>query len=259
MASPDKPAAKVLAEIEIRGLEAVWVLLAHLYAILVPIVLVLVTNHHWDYLVATIHAPVLFYVAALLMVAGSTFEIAQNAIDNWYLTPETASANGVGFCDMFAFWFFTAGQALIAVGLAGDAWWVVATVVVALIWFPISYLTQTGHFGASGVVGILVAILGYQAFGDPVVILPFFLAFATMAFFTALLETGAQVLHGFTTIAASSGIWFFAWAMHNGDAGTPNSWLFAATILVIGAAAVATARQLMMRLPASERVVTSSV
>jgi len=259
MASPDQPATRVLAEIEIRGPEAAWVLLAHLYGVLVPIVLVLVTNHHWAYLVETVHNPLLFYIAAVLMVAGSAFEVAQNAIDKWYLTPETGSANGVGFCDMLAFWFFTAGQALVAVGLGGDAWWVVAIAAAAVIVFPISYLTQTAHFAASGVVGLLVAVLGYLAFGDPVIFLPLFLVFATMAFFTALLQTGAQVLHGFTTIAASSGIWFFAWAVHNGDAGAPNSWLFTLTILAIGAAAVVVMRSLMMKLPASERVVSPSV
>lgn len=259
MTQPEHPARRVLSEIEIRGPEAVWVLLAHLYGVLVPIVLVVVTNHHWTYLVETVHDPFLFYIAAVLMVAGSTFEVAQNAIDKWYLTPETGSANGVGFCDMFAFWFFTAGQALVAAGLGGDAWWVIAIAAAVVIAFPVAYLTQTAHFAPSGIVGLLVAVLGYMAFGDPVIFLPLFLVFATMAFFTALLETGAQVLHGFTTVAASSGLWFFAWAVHNGDAGTPNSWLFTALILAIGAVAVAVSRSLMLKLPASERVVSSSV
>jgi len=75
-----------------------------------------------------------------------------------------------------------------------------------------------------------------------------------MVFFSALLKTGAQVLHGFTTIAASSGIWFFLWAVENGDAGTPNSWLLAITILVVGAGVIAAAWPLMLKLPRSERV-----
>ncbi|MFW2404831.1 MAG: hypothetical protein ACN4GT_08690 [Gammaproteobacteria bacterium] len=258
MTQTDHPARRVLSEIEIRGPEAVWVLLAHLYALLVPIVLVLVTHHHWDYLVATTHNPFLFYIAAVLMTAGSSFEVAQNAIDKWYLTPETGSANGVGFCDMLAFWLFLVGQAFVAVGLAGDAWWVVAIAAVAVVSFPVSYLLQVQQFTATGVVGILVAVLGYRAFGDPVIFLPIFLGFATMVFFTALLETGAQVLHGLTTVAASSGIWFFRWAVENGDAGTPNSWLFAIGILVVGAGIIAAIRPLMLKLPRSERVVQAA-
>ena len=257
MSQADHPARTVLSEIQIRGPEAVWVLLAHLYALLVPIVLVLVTHHHWDYLAATTHDPFLFYIAAVLMTIGSTFEVAQNAIDKWYLTPETGSANGVGFCDMLAFWFFLAGQALIALGLAGDAWWVIAIATLAVVSFPASYLMQVQPFAASGVVGILVAVLGYRAFGDPVIFLPIFLGFVTVVFFNALLETGAQVLHGLTTVAASSGIWFFRWAVENGDAGAPNSWWFAGAILVVGAGLVVAIRPRMLKLPPSERVVSA--
>ena len=250
-----RPIDQVLASIEIRAGEAVWVLGAHLYAILTPLVLVLVTNHHWDYLQATTHNPSLFYAAAVLLAAGSTFEVAQNAIDRWYLTPDVASANGVGFCDMLAFWFVCIGQALFAVGLAGDAWWVLALAGLTVVAYPICYLTQTSHFIPPSLIGLLVAILGYQAFGDPVIFLSMFLGFATMYFFFVLLKTGAQVMHGFTTIAASSGAWFFMWAVENGEAGTPVSWLFVAVVLAVSAALMAVAWPLLTKLPTSPRIV----
>lgn len=255
MSQPRHPARQVLASIEIGGAEAVWVLGAHLYAILVPLVLVLLTNHHWDYLVTTVHNPFLFYVAAVLLAAGSAFEVAQNAIDKWYLTPDTASANGVGFCDLLAFWFMTMGQSLVAVALAGGDWWVMGLAALAVVSYPVSYLTQVAHFAAPSLIGLLISILGFRAFGDPVIFLPIFLGFATMIFFNALMKTGAQVLHGFTTASAASGIWFFRWAVHNGDAGTPTSWLFVAGIIVAGGAVLAVAWPIMTKLPASERVV----
>ena len=252
------PARQVLASIEIRGPEAVWVLGAHLYAILVPLVLVLVTSHHWDYLQATVHDPFLFYIAAVLMAVGSSFEVAQNSIDRWYLTPEVASANGVGFCDMMAFWFVGAGQAFFAVGIGGDAGWVVALSVLSVVVYPFCYLTQTAHFLPQTLIGILIAVLGFMKLGDPSILLSILLGFSTMFFFFALLETGAQVLHGLTTVSASSGIWFFRWAVENGEAGTPESWTLVITVTVLVFAAMAALRPLLNRLPASRRVVAQA-
>lgn len=249
------PLRQVLSAIHISAPEATWVLGAHFYALLTPLVLVTVTRHHWEYLVATVHAPSLFYVAAALSTAGSAFEVAQNAIDKWYLTPDTASASGVGFCDMLAFWFVTMGQSLAVLALAGESGWVMAAAAIAVIGYPVAYLTQVGHFTVPSLMGLLLAVLGYRAFGDPVIFLSVFLGFATLVFFGALLKTGAQVLHGFTTIVASSGIWFFAWAVHDGAAGRSNSWWLVGGIVVLGAAVVAAAWPLMTRLPASVRVI----
>lgn len=247
------PLKQVLSSVDIRGGVAAWVLGAHLYAVLVPLVLVLVTSHHWDYLLTTVHNPSLFYVAAVLMGAGSAFEVAQNAIDRWYLTPDVASANGVGFCDLLAFWFVCMGQAVFAVGLGGDAWWVLALAALTVLAYPVCYLTQTGHFVPPSLIGILVAVLGYQAFGDPAILLSIFLGFATIYFFMALLRTGAQVLHGFTTISASSGLWFFRWSVENGEAGTPISWSFFVGVLVVSALVLAAAWPLLTKLPTSPR------
>jgi len=256
MTNPDnRPAQHVLASVEIGGLEAIWVLAAHFYAVLVPLVLVFVTHHHWDYLVAMVHDPFLFYVAAVLLAAGSAFEVAQNTLDKWYLTSETASANGVGLCDMLAFWFVTAGQSVVLIALAGGAWWVIAIAAVAIVSFPICYLTQVAHFAAPSALGIFVAVAGYQAFGDPVIFLSIILGFATVTFFSALLRTGAQVLHGFTTVAASSGVWFLRWAIENSEAGTPTSWFLVGGVAAVTAGLLAIAWPFMIRLPVTERII----
>jgi hypothetical protein len=67
----------------------------------------------------------------------------------------------------------------------------------------------------------------------------------TMVFFGALLQSGNQVLHGFTTVAATSGPLFLAWGIHGGASGTPQSWLF---VVLVAAFAIAIAMLLRRRL-----------
>jgi hypothetical protein len=250
-----QPVKDVMSSVEIGGLEAVWVLGAHLYAVLTPLVLVLVTSHHWEYLVATVYNPSLFYVAALLLAAGSAFEVAQNTIDRWFLTPEVASASGAGLCDMLAFWFVTVGQSVVAIGLAGDLWWVLAIAGSVVVLFPILYLKQIAHFGPPAMIGVVVALLAFDAFGDPIIFVSVFLGGVTMFFFNALMDTGAQLLHGCTTVVASSGIWFFRWAVENGDAGTRESWWMLALVIAGAVIVMAILKPVMSKLPASERIV----
>jgi len=250
-----KPQDQILSAVEIRWPEAAWVLTAHLYAVLMPLALCVAVYYHWDYLVQTTHNPFLFYVAVGLLCAGSAFEVAQNSIDKWYLTDAAASTTGVGFCDFLFYWTITAGEALCAVALGGDAWWVILIAVAAVIALPICYFTQVAHFAPLSIAGLLVVGLAYTTFGDPIVFMQILLGFTTMYFFTALLKTGAQVIHGFTTIAASSGVWFFVWAMHNGATGVQNSWSFTALILAAVLITGAVAWPLLARLPSSQRVV----
>ena len=87
-----KPTDQLWADIDLRGGEAVWVLLAHLYALLVPVALCVAVYEHWGYLSGATDRPSLFFVAACLLTAGSAFEVAQNTMDRWYLTENTASA-----------------------------------------------------------------------------------------------------------------------------------------------------------------------
>jgi hypothetical protein len=250
---------EVLATIEIRWPEAVWVLGAHAYALLIPLTLCAAVHAHYDFLLATTYKPYLFYIAAGLLTAGSAFEVAQNAFDRWYLTGETASANGTGFSDFLFYWLVTAGQALCAVAIGGDTWWVLLIALSAIAVFPVCYIKQVGHFAPLSVVSLLTVSLAYQAFGDPVIFLQLLLAGVTMYFFAALLKTGAQVIHGLTTLAASSGVWFFVWALHSAAAGVTHSWLLVLTI-ASGTAILGTALwPLLTRLPASPRVVHDEV
>jgi len=250
-----KPQEQILSAVEIRWPEAAWVLGAHLYAVLMPLALCVAVYFHWDYLVQSTHNPFLFYVAVGLLCAGSAFEVAQNSIDKWYLTDAAASINGAGFCDFLFYWMVTAGEALCAVAIGGGASWVVLIAIATVVALPVCYFTQVAHFAPMSVAGLLVVGLGYETFGDPIIFLQILLVVTTMYFFAALLKTGAQVIHGFTTVAASSGIWFLVWALHNGAMGTQNSWLFTGMILVIVVVIGAVLWPLLTKLPSSRRVV----
>lgn len=219
---------------------AIWVLSAHLYALLVPLLLITAVTHHWDELTTLTAYPLLFYVAAGVMMAGSAFEIAQNTIDRWYLTPETGSANGTGFCDLLFYTCIVASQALVAVACIGDRMWVPVLAIALTAVFPFLYLRQVAQFLPLAVLGLLAAVAAYVQLGEPGIFLQLLLVPLTLYFFNGLLQTGNQVLHGFTTVAASSGVLFLVWGIHAGAAGTSRGWFgVVVTVVVTGLAAIA--------------------
>lgn len=215
---------QILDQMDIRGPVMLWILSAHLYAVLMPLVLIFAAVRHQEYLRQVTDYPGLFYVAVGLLCASGAFEVAQNTADRWYLTPETASANGKGLCDFLFYWFATAGQGALLIGLGGASGWVSSLGIAAVLAFPLFYLTRTGPFAPLSVVGLLVMWLGYRRFGDPVIFLQLLSIAATLYFFAALLRTGSQALHGFTTAVSASGLWFLALAIANGASGTPFEW-----------------------------------
>lgn len=248
---------RVIADMDIRGPLAVWVLGAHFYALLVPLALVWAAWQQADYLAEVCDFPGLFFFAAALYSAGGAFEVAQNTMDRWYLTPDVASANGVGMCDFLSYWIISIGQALIAIAIAGDSVWIWPVALVLILAFPFTYFLQVAVHVPMGLIGIMVAVLVWLNFGDPVVFLMFALTGLTLFFFAALLNTGAQLLHGFTTIAASSGGLLVPWAIVNGATGQQLSWLTVALILVGTAAVAFLLRGPLNRLPRSPRVQTT--
>jgi hypothetical protein len=161
--------------------------------------------------------------------------VAQNALDRWYLTPDTGSALAPAFCDSLFFASVTLGQSAIALALGGSEGWVVAIVAGSLVAAPVLYLAQRAMFLPLAVTGLLGTLLAYRAFGDPVVFLGLGLPALTLYFFGLLLRTGAQALHGCTTAAAASGLWFTILAIGSGAAGQPTPWAFViATALAAG-------------------------
>ena len=246
---------QLLSEVEIPWHEAAWVLAAHAYALLVPITLITAVHFNWDYLTTTTDRPFLFYIAAGLLCAGCAFEVAQNTFDRWYLTAESPSANGTGISDFLFYWLVTTGQALCAIAIGGDTMWVLLLALGTVIIFPLCYLLQVAHFAPMGIATMVSIVLAYRAFGDPVVFLQLLMAAITIYFFTALLKTGAQVMHGFATLAASSGVWFFIWALNNGASGLTNSWNLVLYITLGTIFAGIALWPILVRLPPSPRIV----
>lgn len=232
---------------------AIWVLSAHMYALFVPLVLITAVTHHWTSLMQLTAYPLLFYVAAGVMMAGSAFEIAQNAIDRWYLTPATGSANGTGFCDLLFYTCIVASQALVAVACMGDRMWVTLPAVAMTALFPWLYMQQVLQFVPMALLGLLATVTAYMQLGEPAIFLQLLLVPLTLYFFNGLLQTGNQVLHGLTTVAASSGVLFLAWGIHASAADTAHGWLSVVlTVAVTGLAAVAL-RPWLYALPATPR------
>lgn len=244
---------RIAEDIDLPLPTAIWVLGAHLYALLVPLALITAVTHHWAELNALLAYPLLLYVAAGVMMAGSAFEIAQNAIDRWYLTPETGSANGTGFCDLLFYSCIVASQALVAVACMGDRIWVTIPAVVLTALFPWLYLRQAAQFMPLAVLGLLAAVAAYMTLGAPVIFLQLLLAQLTLYFFGGLLKTGNQVLHGFTTIAASSGVWFLVWGIHAAAAGKVHGWPGVAAAVVLAVVIAAVLRPWLYALPQTRR------
>jgi hypothetical protein len=235
---------------------AVWVLGAHIYALLVPLVLITALLHHWQGVAERADYPVLLLFAAGLMMAGSAFEIAQNGIDKWYLTPATGSAEGTGFCDFLFYWFIVASQGFVALACMGENPAVLALSIVLIATFPFFYLRQIAPFMPLAVLGLLSVFTAYVRFEDPVIVLQLLLSPLTMYFFGLLLKTGAQMLHGFTTAAASSGVLFLAWGIHGGVEARPQSWEFVLTIIGITVLVAAALRPLLLKLEQTPRRMT---
>ena len=70
---------------------AVWIFPIHLYALLIPLILIPVVSNNRLLLEEKIFNVDLLFLAAAVLVLGSLFEIIQNHIDRWFVTSESAS------------------------------------------------------------------------------------------------------------------------------------------------------------------------
>ncbi len=218
---------------------AVWVLMAHLLTLLSPLVLLYVVQKEWLYVSGQMDFPFLFILAIILMMVSSAFEIAQNTIDEWFLTEDCASANGTSLCDFLFYAFLVLSMALIVIACAGSLWWVHVTILAGVIAFCGLYLTDHNPFPVLGIVGLASTLALYVTFDNPAVFLQMVCSQLTLYFFALLLTTGAQWLHGLTTGANAVGICVVAWAVNDAAQGQAASWLFVVGVaLVTGLAAL---------------------
>jgi len=224
------------AQIGLRGPVVVWVLAAHAWALLVPLALIAVVFVNSEFVAARADFAWGFYVAAGVMMAGSAFEIAQNTIDRWYLTRESASAEGKSLCDLLFFWMIVASQALVIFACYGRWVWLTTVVVLLTVAYPWFYVRKKLDIVPLALLGIGSVIAMWFSFGDPIVFLQLLISPLTGVIFAALLSSGAQFLHGFVTLVASSNPLFMVWAIFAAARGAPTSWPtvgFGAMLLII--------------------------
>jgi len=232
---------------------AVWVLSAHLYALLIPFLLVLVLNQYAELVSARADYPWVFYLAIAAMTAGSAFEIAQNTFDEWYLQADDASANGTSLCDMLFFWCVVSSQALIIVACKGSWLWVSVPAGLLALLYPVFYLTGRLSVLPLSVVGLASAVVSFLSFGDPVLLLQIVMPAVTMFFFGLLLKTGNQVFHGFTTLAASSGVLILCWGIYRSHMGFADGWLVTVAAVIAAAVLLLGSRRFLASLGATPK------
>jgi len=223
---------RLRAQIDLPTPVAIWVISAHAIAQFTPLVLLWVVYANWEFVAANTYAPGLFYLAIAIMMATSAFEIAQNTFDNWYLEPGMGSTDQPALAD-FVFYFFSSASLVILIAACmGHLWWLVLSSSALVGIFAFLYLTGRAPFAVLGILGLISTIVLFLAFGNPIIFLQFVTVQLTLYFFTLLLKTKAQSMHGFTAFASTLGLWVLAWAIIGSAAGQPKSWIF---VLILAA------------------------
>jgi len=248
---------KVMKQVQLPPAVAAWVLSAHLYALLVPLTLIAAMHYYGDFIAARADYPWVFYLAVAVMTAGSAFEIAQNTFDDWYLEASDASANGSSLCDLMFFWCVVASQALIVIACKGSWLWLSLTAGIVAALYPLFYLSGRFSILPLSLLGLASAAVTFITFGDPVLLLQVVLPAVTMFFFGLLLKTGNQMLHGFTTLAASSGVLILCWGIHRSHMGFADGWLVTIATVIAVAVLLLGSRKFLGSLKATAKPVAA--
>ena len=241
------------AQIDLPAPVAVWVLAAHAIALLTPLLLLWAVHANWDYVAAQAAAPGLFCVAAAFMMAGAAFEIGQNTADCWYLEKGMGSTDSTALADFLFYLCNCLGTLGLIAACAGGLWWLMTISVAVAGAFVFLYLSGREPFMALGILGLVSTVTLYLTFGNPIVFLQIVAGQLTLYFFTLLLNTGAQSLHGCVALASTSGLWAVAWAILGSAAGKPHSWLFVAAFAAAVALVALTLKPRLEHLAATQR------
>ena len=234
-----KHAGLLRSQINLPTSTAVWVLGAHLFALLSPLAIAWVIGVNWQEISSRSDFPVLWYAAIALMMVASAFEIAQNTFDRWYLVPECGSAELPALSDLLFYLFAGLSQVLLVAALIGAAIWPVILAFAAVVAFGVLYVGGRTPFAALGMTTLLVSLALYFRLEEPLAFLLLGTGPFTVYFYRQLLSTGAQSLHGATAAAASAGPWIIAWVAHRGATGVVDGWkllpVVALSVLIAGA------------------------
>ena len=220
------------AQIDLPAPVAVWVLAAHAVALLSPLALLWAVHANWNYVTAQANAPGFFYVAVAFMMASGAFEFAQNTQDRWYLLAGMGSTTRPALADFLFYMCNALSMLALITACIGGVWWLLSLGGLAAAVFAFLYLTGRQPFIAFGVLGFLSTLALFFTFDNPIVFLQLVTGQLTLYFFTLLLKTRAQSLHGCVALVSTSGLWVIAWAIHSSAQGRPQSWMLLIVLAV---------------------------
>ena len=224
--------AGLKAQIDLPAPVAVWVFAAHAIAVLSPLVLLWAVHANWDYVASQANAPGFFYVAVAFMMASGAFEFAQNTADRWYLLPGMGSTTSPALADFLFYMCNALSMLALITACVGGLWWLMALCGLVAGVFAFLYLTGRQPFAAFGVLGFLSTVALYFTFDNPIVFLQLVTGQLTLYFFSLLLKTRAQSLHGCVALVSTSGLWVIAWAIHSSANGRPPGWVLLVVLAV---------------------------
>jgi len=214
------------SQIDLPAPVAIWVLFAHAVAQFTPLVLIFSIYDNWEFVIANTNAPGLFYAACALMMATSAFEIAQNTFDKWYLEPGMGSTTDPAFADFIFYLFSCSTFVIIIIACMGNLLWLIALSVLLLLLFIFLYMTDRPPFAVLGILSLISTVTLFLSFGNPIVFIQIVTGQLTVYFFSLLIKTKAQSMHGLTAFISCTGTWFIAWGIYGAASDEPKSWAF---------------------------------
>jgi hypothetical protein len=245
----DKPYAVIRREIDLPLLTAVWVLFAHVFTILSPLVVIVVIIHYQDFLQTVMYSPRLLIWSSGLFVAASIFESAQNTFDRWYLVDEPPT-----LCDFMFNNLLIWAMSLAILAYAGDLlwlWWLAAGL---SLFAPIAYLMAWPSVPFRAIAGLLSLFAAYRSLQDPVLVLSLVTTFLTLFFLNILLTTKNQAVHGIVTIVNAFGLLMTPLAIYQNVNQQPSSWLMVVLLSVAVIGSCLLLRKTLLKLPPTPRL-----
>jgi hypothetical protein len=211
---------------------AVWVLGAHVFALLIPLAMLALVQINLEHLETVLYEPRLLFLAACLMMAGGAIEIIQNSFaHHWYIGEERP-----GYFETVFGTLACLAMATMITACYGNYSWVILVSYLLAIAYPIIYLLNTGRGMIRAILGSALVVAMYYRLGDPIVFLSLFAVFFSIYFYQLLHRTKAQAFHGGVAAVSAFGMVCIPWAIYNNANGTSTSplmiWICAAVLLV---------------------------
>ncbi len=185
-----------------------WIFPVHIYALLVPLILVPAIIQNESFLNERVFQQDIIFYGVIFLMAGSFFEVWQNHIDKWYVTDDSASGNGYSLLDGLFSFSILVGQCIILYAFIVNLSLIKYLCLILILVMPIMYYKKILPFLPLTIIGVANTITAYLIFGQEVIFLQFLTIALTVIFFNKLIQTENQFYHGLTTFFASSGIIF---------------------------------------------------